>query len=60
MFGSKKKVDVRLTKEQLDDVLKRMTPRERKKFRKDQKEMEKGQLDDAFMMGMLLDDDDEW
>ena len=60
MFGSKKKVDVRLTKEQLDDVLKRMTPRERKKFRKDQKEMEKDQLDDAFMMGMLLDDDDEW
>ena len=59
MFGSKKKVDVRLTKEQLDDVLKRMTPRERKKFRKDQKEMEKDQLDEAFMMGMLLDDD-EW
>ena len=53
MFGSKKKVDVRLTKEQLDDVLKRMTPRERKNFRKDQKEMEKDQLDDAFMIEML-------
>lgn len=61
MFGSKKSKtqDVRLTKEQVEELKKKMTPKERKEFEKRQRQMEMDHLDEALMWGMLFDDE-EW
>ena len=57
MFGRKNKTyDVRLTEEQLRLIEKSMTARERKEFRKRQKQAESDRFWDAVIMSELLDD----
>ena len=61
MFVSKKSKtqDVRLTKEQVEELKKKMTHKERKEFEKRQRQMKMDRLDEALMWGMLFDDE-EW